>query len=333
VTNPTAVLFCPGRGSYGREELGFLRRERRPGPVADALARADAERAAGDTITEIDGAERFRPGTHLKGVNAAELIYFGTMFHVEQLRERYDLVAVAGNSMGWYTALAAGGAVDPTEGWRLVRSMALLQGEVQGGQVLTTTIDEEWRPDPTAREELTRAIDAVNARGDGHFVSPSIHLGGHEVVGGSSAGIAALLEILDKRKVGDREFPFQLAGTGPFHTSLCENTAGLARDQLADLRIGMPTTHLIDGRGDIHSPWSASPSALHDYTLTTQVTTTFDFTSTVRTAIREFNPDILLCAGPGTSLRAPVGHVALTETYRSLTSRPQLFDSNLIATT
>jgi malonyl CoA-acyl carrier protein transacylase len=331
VTKPTAVLFCPGRGSYGRDELGFIGRYRRPGPVADALSSADAAREAGDTITEIDGAERFRPSTHLLGVNAAELIYFSTMFHLAELRQRYDVVAIAGNSLGWYTALAAGGALDPTEGWRLVRSMALLQGDVSGGQVLTTTLDEDWREDASSRDELETAIEAVNAHGNGHFVATSIHLGGHEVVGGSDAGIAALLKILDKRQIGDREFPFQLAGTGPFHTSLCESTAQAAKDKLADLRIGMPDTHLIDGRGNIHSPWSSSPHELLDYTLTTQVTTTFDFTASVRAGIREFNPDTLLCAGPGTSLRAPVGHVALAEGYHGIGTRGELFESELVA--
>jgi formylglycine-generating enzyme required for sulfatase activity len=38
---------------------------------------------------------------------------------------------------------------------------------------------------------------------------------------------------------------------------------------------------------------------------------TFDFTACVRTAMREFQPDVLLCAGPGASLRAPVGHTVL----------------------
>lgn len=331
MTLPIAVLFCPGRGAYGREELGFLKAHRRAGPVADALRCADAERQAGDTITEIDAAERFRPGRHLLGVNAAELIYFGSMFHLEHLRERYRIVAVAGNSLGWYSALAAAGALDATQGWRLVRTMALLQAGVAGGQVLTTTIDADWRSDPAAAEELGAAIEAVNARGADHFVATSIRLGGHQVIGGSPKGIAALLKTLTKRTVGDREFPFQLAGTGPFHTTLCEATAATARERLADLAIRRPDVHLIDGLGNIHSPWSTSPRELLDYTLNRQVVATFDFTATVRTAIREFNPDVLLCAGPGSSLRAPVGHVALAQAYRNIASREELFASAQVA--
>ena len=42
-------------------------------------------------------------------------------------------VAVAGNSMGWYTALAVTGALDFDDGFRLVQEMSLLQEELRGG--------------------------------------------------------------------------------------------------------------------------------------------------------------------------------------------------------
>lgn len=327
MSKPTAALFCPGRGSYGRDELGFIAKHRRPGPVDDALRAADADRGD-DTIAALDGAERFRPGLHLQGVHSAELIYFSTMCHLEHLRDRYEIVVVGGNSLGWYTALAASGALDPGQGAHLVRSMAMLQANVAGGQMLTTLLDEDWQPDPQAQVDLRTAIDEVNAAG--HFVAPSIRLGGHAVVGGSDGGIAALMKALPSRKVGDRSFPFQIAGTGPFHTSLCEGTAKIAQDRLRDLEISMPKSHLIDGVGNLHTPWSADPEELRDYTLNRQVVETFDFSATVRTAIREFNPDVLLCAGPGTSLRAPVGHVALAERYRGLQSRDALFAAGLV---
>jgi malonyl CoA-acyl carrier protein transacylase len=300
--------------------------------VLDALEQADAARAADDlaTVSDLDAAERFRPGLHLQGVNAAELIYFGTMLHLEHLAQRYRIVAVGGNSLGWYTALAASGAADPLEGWKLVRSMASLQLEVAGGQVLTTTVDEDWQPDLAAVEELDRAMAAVNARGSDHFCARSIRLGGHVVIGGTAPGITALLAALHKRRVGSREFPFQLAGNGPFHTALCESTAREARDRLATLRLLPPAVHLIDGFGNVHTPWSADPAQLLDYTVTRQVLETFDFSATVRTAIREFNPDVLLCPGPGDSLRAPVGHVVLREGYRAITRREALFAAGLV---
>ena len=86
MTKPTAVLFCPGRGSYTKDELGFVGRTIRPGPVSDALAACNDWRRSQErpTLSEIDGAEKFRPGLHLEGENAAELIYFGTMAQLEQ---------------------------------------------------------------------------------------------------------------------------------------------------------------------------------------------------------------------------------------------------------
>ena len=79
MSKQTAVLFCPGRGSYTKAELGFVNRTLQAGPVADALAASDRARQerGRPPITEVDGADRFRPSLHLDGENAAELIYFG----------------------------------------------------------------------------------------------------------------------------------------------------------------------------------------------------------------------------------------------------------------
>lgn len=327
-----AVLFCPGRGSYARDELGFLKEHLRPGPVADALTQADASRQAEGLppISELDSAEKFRPGLHLDGENAAGLIYFGTLLHLEQLAEEFEIVAVAGNSLGWYTALAASGALSPSEGWKLVAGMGRLQKKIRGGQVLTTTVDEDWQRSIDTCAAVQEALDATNAKGTDHYVSRSICLGGHEVLAGTDKGVQELLKTLPRSTVSGREFPFQLAGHGPFHSELCRPTAEQARIELRDLPIAAPRTQLIDGLGNIHSPWSTDPAELLRYTITTQVTETFDFTAAVRTAIREFNPDVLLCAGPGTSLRAPVGHVVLREGYRGIRDKKTLFESELI---
>jgi malonyl CoA-acyl carrier protein transacylase len=333
MTKPTAVLFCPGRGAYTKDELGFVGRTLRPGPVADALAASDAARRAQGrpTLTEVDAADRFRPSYHLDGENAAELIYFGAMAHVEQLRDRYDIVAVAGNSLGWYTALPASGALDPTAGWRLVATMAALQTQVKGGQILTTTVGNDWQRDPHLWVPIEAVLHGLRDRGDEYFCDHSIRLGGHAVLAGTEAAVQELLVHLPKVKVGEREFPFRLAGHGPFHTRLCAETSARATAALADLPIGMPTCHLIDGFGNVHSPWSADPRELLHYTTHAQVLETFDFTACVRTAMREFQPDVLLCAGPGSSLRAPVGHCVLQEGWRGLRDKAALFASGVVA--
>ena len=335
---PSAVLFCPGRGSYGRAELGSIARALRLLPADDPLHGVlrladDTRRGQGlPTISELDAASSFRPGLHLDGIHAAELIWFATVAHCALLQTRYDIVAVAGNSLGWYSALPVAGAVDVEDGWRLVTTMARLQRLARGAQLLTTTVDpESWLPDAALVRGVEDALAVVSAGGERNFVARSIRLGGHEVLAGTEDGVRALLALLPGVRSAERAFPFQLAGHGPFHTALCEPVATAASAALADLPIRAPRQHLIDGRGDQHAPWSADPVALLDYTTTTQVLTTFDFTAAVRTAIREFCPDLLVCAGPGTSLRAPVGHVVLREGYRGIRSRDRLFDSGLVA--
>jgi [acyl-carrier-protein] S-malonyltransferase len=332
MNKPTAVLLCPGRGSYGRDELGSIARSLATGPVADALTSSDNARSAQRraTIRELDAAEKFRPGSHLDGENAAELIYFASLAHIELLRERYRVIAVAGNSLGWYTALVASGALDPTSGWRLVSTMAALQKQVAGGQILTTTVGEDWLVDEGLARTTAEVIASIAARGHESFVANSIRLGGHEVLAGTDSGVKALLAELPRVTVGDREFPFQLAGHGPFHTVRCGSTTLQARQMLADLPVRAPDQHLIDGFGNVHSPWSADPQSLFHYTTREQVIETYDFSAAVRTAMREFQPDVLVCVGPGQSLRAPVGHCVLREGWRNLRTKDALFESGVI---
>ncbi|MBI5850975.1 MAG: ACP S-malonyltransferase [Planctomycetes bacterium] len=334
---PIAVLLCPGRGSYGKNELGSIAKALAgasdQAALREALAEADAVRARErrPTVSELDAAPAFRPGLHLDGKNAAELIYFATMAQLPVLSARYAIAAVAGNSLGWYTALAASGAVDVATGALLVRTMARLQDLAKGGQILTTSVDADWRVDPALARGIDDALAAVAARGEDHHVARSIRLGGHEVLAGTEAGVTALLSALPKVLGGEREFPFRLAGHGPFHTRLCTEVAAAAQHELSELPVTMPRIHLIDGRGDVHSPWSADPDELLDYTTGEQVLTTFDFSASVRTALREFNPDVVLCAGPGTSLRAPAGHVVIRERYRGVHGREELFASGIVA--
>jgi acyl transferase domain-containing protein len=330
----TAVLFCPGRGAYGAPELGSIARSLQPGPVADALAEADAQRRAAGlpSITELDAAPKFKPSLHLDGENAAALICFATLAHAEMLRTRYRIVAVAGNSLGWYTALPAAGALSPGDGFRLVATMARLQKQVPGGQILTTTVGEDWRTDETLARAVDDALAAADQKGPEFACARSIRLGGHEVLAGTGQAVQFLLATLPKVKVGDRDFPFRLAGHGPFHTPLCESTSVQAQQELADLPLREPDVHLIDGFGSVHSPWSADPRELLRYTTREQVLETYDFSAAVRTAMREFNPDVLLCCGPGQSLRAPVGHMVLREGWRGLRDKAALFSSGAIAT-
>src|SRR3546814_12216672 len=116
----TALVVAPGRGTYGKAELGSIARLH-GARFADRIADFDAQRRARGqpTVTDLDGAERFSIQVHMPGDVAAPLIYTATALDYLRIdRDAYDLDAVAGNSLGWYRALALGGAVAIDDGSR-----------------------------------------------------------------------------------------------------------------------------------------------------------------------------------------------------------------------
>ncbi len=304
-----AFLLCPGRGSYGKPELGALARSiGEIGDEARALVdQLESQRAALQpgmpSLHELDSAPSFRPALHLKGEHASAIIFACTL--VDALRARRDShpVLVGGNSLGFYSALVVSGAVSPSEGFRLVATMAELQQSERGGQVLWTLIDDDWRLVPDRQTTLNAVLDQIPS------AALSIRLGGHVIVAANEEDMPALLDALPPVKVGKRDFPFRLAMHGPFHTDLLRDVADAGLTRLADLDIRAPEIPLIDGRGYLWSPLSSDPAALLHYTLVTQVTSTFDFTEAVRVGLLDYAPERIDLLGPGTSLRAPVGHI------------------------
>jgi hypothetical protein len=82
-----------------------------------------------------------------------------------------------------------------------------------------------------------------------------------------------------------------------------------------------PRVALIDGTGKRHSPWSASPEALRDYTLGPELTTPYDVTLSVRVGLREYAPDRIVLPGPGNPLGSICGQILIEEGWRGLRSR------------
>ena len=84
MTRKTAVVICPGRGTYNASELGYLQRHF---PDRALLSRFDAIRTAEgqDSLTALDGADRFLASRHTRGDNASALIYAATMPSKDQI--------------------------------------------------------------------------------------------------------------------------------------------------------------------------------------------------------------------------------------------------------
>ena len=251
----TAVLICPGRGTYNKGDLGYLARHF-PDPAT--LAGFDAQRAAlgQETLTALDGRARFSPALHTRGDNASPLIYAASLGDVLALdRDAIEIVAVTGNSMGWYTALASAGALTPEAGFEVVNTMGTLMQEAPGGQLVYPFLGEDWRPDPARKAELLAIVAEIGAQ-PGHGLSLSIDLGGMLVLAGDEAGLAGFEALVPP--VGP--FPMRLARHAAFHTALMAPIAEAARTRLRPERFTQPSLPLIDGRGAVWWPGAVKPS-------------------------------------------------------------------------
>ena len=187
---------------------------------------------------------------------------------------------------------------------------------VKKNNFLFPQVDEQWRRDA----KLVGALEEALAGAQGEAF-PSIRLGGQAVLAGSEAGIAQLLRALPKVKLGQNAYPFRLVGHGPYHTPLVQPVADKAQAQLARLNWGKPRVTLIDGSGKRHTPWSASPEALRDYTLGPELTQPYDVTLSVRVGLREFAPERIVLPGPGNPLGSICGQILIEEGWHGLRSR------------
>ena len=312
----TAVVICPGRGTYGKAELGTLARHFKDRGL---LAQFDARRAelGQETLTALDSAATYSVAKHTRGDNASALIYAATIADFAALRD-VDVLAVTGNSMGWYSALACAGALAPEAGFEVVNTMGtLMQDHLIGGQVIYPFMDEGWHNDPAHKAMLLALTAEINTRPD-HALALSINLGGLLVLAGNEAGLAAF-EVAVPAAQG--RFPMRLANHAAFHTGLMAPVAALGRDRLPARLFGQPKYPMIDGRGAIWWPNATDTHALWEYTLGHQVTEPYDFTHAITVAAREFAPDLFIITGPGTTLGGAVAQSLILANWQGLASK------------
>ena len=313
-----AVLILPGRGSYNKAELGYLARHHRP--RADLIAGFDAQRAAAgqETVTALDGAKKFSLSKYARGDVASALIAAAALADVAALAADIEIVAVTGNSMGWYLALAAGGAVSPPGGFEIANTMGrLMQEHLIGGQLVYPWMGSDWRADTGRKAALLETLAQINAQ-PGQVLRLSIDLGGMLVLAGNTAGLDAFEATMPQI---DGRFPMRLAGHAAFHTDLQAPVAALGRAALKHVPFGQPRAPLIDGRGAIWWPGATDPGALRAYTLGHQVTETYDFTAAIRMAAREFAPDLFIITGPGGTLGGAVAQSLVACGWRGMASK------------
>jgi acyl transferase domain-containing protein len=311
----TAVLICPGRGSYTKAELGSLARF----PDRALLARFDARRRAEgqETLSDLDSTAIYSVARHTRGDNASALIYACSLGDAMALRG-VKLVAVTGNSMGWYSALACAGALSPEAGFEVANTMGrLMQEHLIGGQLIYPFMGPDWTAAPARKAELLALTYKINARPN-HVLALSIDLGGLLVLAGNEAGLAAFEAGVPPV---EGRFPLRLSNHAAFHTALQAPIAALGRAALPETLFDRPQLPLIDGRGHVWWPGAATRASLHSYTLGHQVTETYDFTAAIRSAAREFAPDLFIIAGPGSTMGGAVAQSLILANWQGLASK------------
>lgn len=319
MSKKTAVVICPGRGVYNKAELGYLSRHH--ARLAPLYARFDEERLklGQETLAALDGAASFSISTHTRGDNASGLIYAATLGDFLAIdRDKIEVVAVTGNSMGWYSTLACGGALSPENGFKVVNTMGtLMQESLIGGQLIYPFTAEDWKAAPARKAELLALIAAIDEK-PGHTLTLSIDLGGMLVLAGDEAGLSAFQAVVP---VAQERFPMRLSNHAAFHSHLQNPVAAEGRSRLPASLFGQPKLPMIDGRGAIWWPGATDTEALWRYTLDHQVVETYDFTQAIRVAAREFAPDLFIVPGPGTTLGGAVAQSLIQANWLGMGSK------------
>ncbi len=314
-----ALVVCPGRGTYNKPELGYLARHH--GNKTDLIATFDAYRKSTEqvTVSELDTSKNYSLLVHSRGDNASPLIYacaYADFLSID--RDKYDIAAVTGNSMGWYIALGCAGALNAMDALQVVNTMGtLMQDTLVGGQVVYPVVDENWQPIPGRRKEMTALVREINGR-SGHELYISIDLGGMLVFAGNDPAIALLVGML---KPEQERFPLRLQNHAAFHTPLQQPVSSEGLSRLPQDLFGSPDVPLIDGRGKIWSSNATDPEGLRSYTLGTQVVEPYNFTHAITVGVREFAPECIIILGPGNTLGGAVAQTLISIDWQGLGSK------------
>ena len=305
------VVICPGRGSYTRETHGYLKTYGHSS--SKKIKYMDDERlnAGLPSLTEIDS-KIFKSSIHMKGEHASTLIYACSLIDYYSIdQSKYEIVAILGNSMGWYSTLSFSESLYYQKAYSLIDAMgSMMKKKIIGGQIIYSLTDDNWNLN---RDLIRHCINETKKAG-AHI---SIYLGGYIVIGGDQKILNSLLKRLPKKE----NYPFQLPYHAAFHTPLLKSISKKAKEIFAKDMFLKPNIPIIDGRGYIWSPWSTNIKDLWSYTLGYQVCNPYDFTRSMTVAIKEFSPDNIVLLGPGNTLGGAIGQILCKLKWKNISCK------------
>ncbi len=305
------VVICPGRGTYTRESSGYLKTHCERAKSQIAWMDEQRREVGLPTLMELD-VSPFKIKIHMAGEHASTLIYACSLSDFLSIDQKnYEIVAITGNSMGWYIALGLSNVLTIEDTYYLIDVMgSMMKDGLIGGQIIYPIMDENWKIDEVKRKMIHSEVEKVGA-------TISIILGGYLVIGGEQKSLDQLLFTLPKIDT----YPIQIPLHGAFHTGLMGSNSKNAQNILSDSMFHKPQIPLVDGRGNIWSPFSSDKNDLWKYTLDNQVTKPYNFTHAVTVALKEFCPDKLVLLGPGNSLGGVIGQIMIQNNWLGVDSK------------
>jgi [acyl-carrier-protein] S-malonyltransferase len=314
-----AAVAFPGRGAYGPSSLNSLP------PTHGWVRRADQLRSdAGlEALSSIDHASQFTPAVHLRPSNAWPLTFVASLLDAERIADDHEVVVVVASSTGWYTALAASGALGFDDAFRLVQEMAIaaeepLPQDAAPAELVYPLTDDAWDRDEVRSTAIDTAVAEV-----GPHAARALELGSFSVVAGTADAIGRIGEALPPVSVGGRSYPLRLTAADAWHTPLRSAAASAAAERIGSLTWDRPNVTLVDGRGARFTPWSTDPAELATQSLVSHAEAPYDFARAFRVALREYAPEVVLLPGPGASLGAACAQLIVAEGYRGIRSRTE----------
>ena len=305
------VIICPGRGSYTRDTQGYLNKYIQSS--SNKIKYMDDERnnAGLPTLTEIDS-QKFKANIHMKGEHASTLIYACSLVDYYSIdQSKYKIVAILGNSMGWYSTLSFSKSLHYQKAYGLIDVMgSMMKNKIIGGQIIYSIADDDWNINKDLMMQCLKEVEKVGAK-------ISIYLGGYIVIGADQEALNTLLKRLPKKD----NYPFQLPYHAAFHTPLLQSISKEAKEIFSKDTFLKPQTPIIDGRGYIWSPWSTNETDLWNYTFDHQVSNTYDFTKSLTVSIKEFSPDKIVLLGPGNTLGGAIGQILCKLKWKNIASK------------
>ena len=305
------VVICPGRGSYTRESIGFINKYGIN--FKSKIAQFDEYRnSKGYTIiSELDKMP-FKSKIHMKGENAAPLIFSCSKLDFDQInKKKYEIIAITGNSMGWYTSLNLASSLNDKDAFHLIQNMgSMMKDELIGGQIIYPIINENWEIKTEYQQILSKLIKRHNAY-------LSIILGGYYVIGGELNSLKFIMKELPKID----KYPLEVPYNGAFHTPLMKDISKKALELSENLDFKRPNIPMVDGSGNIWTPFSANLNLLKSYTLKEQVENLFNFSASIETCLKEFCPDKIILLGPGNSLGGSVAQIMISLNWLNIKSK------------